>query len=77
MIKSIGVSMSKEKWVESLLDDMIESQWSEDVIKHEIDRLKDIGELEPINQYSDKELDDSELIKNDFNAQIANFSKSE
>lgn len=69
--------MSKEKWVESLLDDMIESQWSEDVIKHEIERLNDIGELEPINQYSDKELNDSELIKNDFNAQIANFSKSD
>ncbi|WP_296874730.1 hypothetical protein [uncultured Methanobrevibacter sp.] len=69
--------MSKEKWVESLLDDMIESRWSEDVIKHEIERLSDISDFEPINQYSDKELDDSELIKNDFNTQIENFSKSD
>lgn len=69
--------MSKEKWVESLLDDMIESQWSEDIINHEIERLRDIEDSEPINQYSDKELEDCEFIKNDFNAQIANFSKSD
>jgi len=77
--------MTKE-WIESLLDDMVESQWSKDIIKQEYERFskladtqefKSIEELEPINQYSSRELDDKDNLDNDFNFQIENFSKSD
>ena len=70
--------MSKEKWVESLLDDMVESQWSEDIINRQYERLSRLVEdLEPINQFSSRELTDQELQQEDFAAQIENFSKSD
>ena len=77
--------MSKEKWLESLLDDMVESQWSEDVIKREYERLdksgaddlKSIEDLEPINRFSDSEMDDLKNFEKDFTSQIEGFSKSD
>ena len=36
--------MSKEKWIESLLDDMVESQWSEDIIRQEYERFNKLAE---------------------------------
>lgn len=78
--------MSKEKWVESLLDDMVESQWSEDIIRQEYesfsklvenDELKSIEDLEPINQFSKRELNEQDDLKKDFAAQIESFSKSD
>lgn len=70
--------MNKEKWVESLLDDMVESQWSEDIINRQYERLSRLVEdLEPINQFSSRELTDQELQQEDFAAQIENFSKSD
>ena len=78
--------MSKEKWMESLLDDMVESQWSEDVISREYERISRLSEkeemkliedLEPIKQFSSKELTDLECQQKDFKTQIENFSKSD
>ena len=70
--------MSKEKWVESLLDDMVESQWSEDIINRQYERLSRLAEdLEPINQFSSRELADQESQLKDFEAQIEGFSKSD
>lgn len=70
--------MSKEKWVESLLDDMVESQWSEDIINRQYKRLSRLAEdLEPINQFSSRELADQERQQEDFEAQIESFSKSD
>lgn len=71
--------MSKEKWVESLLDEMVDSQWSRDLIKEEYERFEKLNleDLEPISQYSSKELEDREIIEKDFNAQIESFSKSD
>lgn len=69
--------MSKEEWVESLLDDMVESQWSEDIIIHEVERLRHVEDSEPINRFSTEELEDSEVIDNDFKSQIAGLSKSD
>ncbi len=46
------------KWIESLLDDMVESQWSNDIIEQEYERflkltqieeMSSVEELEPIN----------------------------
>ncbi len=74
------------KWIESLLDDMVESQWMEDIIKQEHERfLKfaqtsesgSIEDSEPINQFSDDELNDSVVLDEDFKSQIENFSKSD
>ena len=76
--------MSKEKWVESLLDDMVESQWSEDIITGEYGHLSRLAgndgagmleDLEPINQFSQRELLEQQRQLEDFNAQIENFSK--
>ncbi len=78
--------MSKEKWVESLLDDMIDSQWNEDVIKEEYERFKKIIEsedpnllkdLEPKNQYSQEEIEDMEAQEKELYSQIENLSKKE
>lgn len=78
--------MEKKRWIESLLDDMVESQWSEDIIRQEYERfarlndageLKSLEDLEPINQYSLKELEEQEILNEDFKRQIENFSKSD
>ena len=78
--------MSKEKWVESLIDDMIDSQWGKDIISQEFERFNKLGEedlsksvedLEPINRYSAEELEQSEKQDMDFKSQIENFSKTE
>ena len=78
--------MSKERWVESLLDDMVESQWSEDIITREYERINRLAEreqlrliedLEPINQFSSQELEEQEHRQKDFKTQIENFSKSD
>ncbi len=78
--------MDNRKWIESLLDDMVESQWTKDIIKQEYERLnksgendgiKSIEDLEPISQYSKKELNDCEFQQNDFNVQLDNFSRSD
>lgn len=74
------------KWIESLLDDMVESQWSNDIIEQEYERflkltqieeMSSVEELEPINRFSTSEIEDGEVVKEDFNAQIENFSKSD
>lgn len=74
------------KWIESLLDDMVESQWSNDIIEQEYERflkltqseeMSSVEELEPINRFSTDEIEDGEVVKEDFNAQIENFSKSD
>ncbi len=82
LIRNHGGIMTR-KWIESLLDDMVESQWSKDIIKQEYDRfskgktkeLNSIEDLEPINQYSSSELADSDNIENDFNSQVEYYSK--
>lgn len=74
------------KWIESLLDDMVESQWSNDIIEQEYERflkltqieeMSSVEELEPINQFSTSEIEDGDVVKEDFNAQIENFSKTD
>lgn len=78
--------MSKEKWIASLLDDMVESQWSDDIINREFERISQLTEkeemkraedLEPINQFSSRELIEQERQHEDFKAQIESFSKSD
>ena len=76
----IGDFMSNEKWLESLLDDMFESQWSEDIIKREYGRrddLNSIEDLEPINRFSPQEFDDLKNQQRDFASQIEGFSKKD
>ena len=76
--------MSKEKWIESLLDDMVESQWSEDIIRQEYERFNKLAEakdfqsiedLEPISKYCDEEFNDHANLQKEFTAQIEGFSK--
>jgi hypothetical protein len=73
--------MKAEKCIESLIDEMLESQWSDDVIKQEYRRLTDSGrqdelksveDLEPISHFSDVELEDEEIRKSDFERQVEN-----
>ncbi|MBE6498991.1 MAG: hypothetical protein E7Z80_00370 [Methanobrevibacter thaueri] len=77
--------MQRNKWIESLLDDMFESQWSNDLIKEEFKRLTDINEnndlnsiseLEPINQFSKSDFEDEEIQNKDFNKQLENIPKT-
>ncbi len=85
LISNLGEIMTR-KWIESLLDDMVESQWMRDIIKQEHERFskfvqtmqsKSIEDLEPINQFSDKELSDRDILDEDFKSQVENFSKSD
>lgn len=79
--------MNNQKCIESLLDGMVESQWNKDIIKQEYERLNEscenegiksaVEDLEPISQYSKKELKDCEFQQKDFNVQLENFYRSD